>query len=263
MNDLRFEWTVERHLRDKPPAVVDLYRRFVELVESVARSTTRSPRRRSPSRAAGVGLLAPSRPVAPLTGIWTCSGAWRTRGSAVLRPTPSACSCTSFASAHPSNSTRSSPAGCGRRTWSARAAISGSRPTPRPTVACRAVVLPERAGAPGDGCPARPAPAGACPLRLGGALCLVANADQEDWWMTSSIAATTVSEALFRICNGGLATRVGATGQPRPPGLAVIAAYRHVHPLPPGVRGFPVAAVPAGGIAVGAAPQWPSARPAT
>jgi hypothetical protein len=28
------EWTVERHLRDKPPAVVDLYRRFVELVES-------------------------------------------------------------------------------------------------------------------------------------------------------------------------------------------------------------------------------------
>ena len=27
-------WTVERHLRDKPPAVVDLYRRFVELVES-------------------------------------------------------------------------------------------------------------------------------------------------------------------------------------------------------------------------------------
>jgi hypothetical protein len=28
------EWTVERHLRDKPPAVVDLYRRFVKLVES-------------------------------------------------------------------------------------------------------------------------------------------------------------------------------------------------------------------------------------
>jgi hypothetical protein len=28
------EWTVERHLRDKPAAVVDLYRRFVELVDS-------------------------------------------------------------------------------------------------------------------------------------------------------------------------------------------------------------------------------------
>jgi Domain of unknown function (DUF5655) len=28
------EWTVEDHLRDKPPAVVALYRRFVELVEA-------------------------------------------------------------------------------------------------------------------------------------------------------------------------------------------------------------------------------------
>ncbi len=28
------EWTVERHLRDKPAAVVDLYRRFVTLVEA-------------------------------------------------------------------------------------------------------------------------------------------------------------------------------------------------------------------------------------
>jgi hypothetical protein len=27
-------WTVEDHLRGKPPAVVDLYRRFVELVEA-------------------------------------------------------------------------------------------------------------------------------------------------------------------------------------------------------------------------------------
>lgn len=27
------EWTVERHLRDKPEQVVDLYRRFIELVE--------------------------------------------------------------------------------------------------------------------------------------------------------------------------------------------------------------------------------------
>jgi hypothetical protein len=28
------EWTVEDHLRDKPPAVVALYRRFVELVQA-------------------------------------------------------------------------------------------------------------------------------------------------------------------------------------------------------------------------------------
>jgi hypothetical protein len=28
------EWTVEDHLRDKPPAVVGLYRRFVELVQA-------------------------------------------------------------------------------------------------------------------------------------------------------------------------------------------------------------------------------------
>jgi hypothetical protein len=28
------EWTVERHLHDKPDHVVDLYRRFVELVET-------------------------------------------------------------------------------------------------------------------------------------------------------------------------------------------------------------------------------------
>jgi hypothetical protein len=28
------DWTVEDHLRDKPPACVDLYRRFVELVEA-------------------------------------------------------------------------------------------------------------------------------------------------------------------------------------------------------------------------------------
>ena len=28
------EWTVERHLRDKPEQVVDLYRRFIELAEA-------------------------------------------------------------------------------------------------------------------------------------------------------------------------------------------------------------------------------------
>ena len=38
------------------------------------------------------------------------------------------------------------------------------------------------------------------PATSGGTRGLWSNAGQEDWWMTSSIAATTVSGALLRIC---------------------------------------------------------------
>ena len=98
------KWTVEDHLRDKPPAVVALYQRFVELVQACgpfehAVSKTALGFKGSRRGFAGAKPTAHSPQPTALTDIWTCSGGWRTRGSAEPRPTPSAWWCTNSASA--------------------------------------------------------------------------------------------------------------------------------------------------------------------
>src|SRR5215211_5921055 len=127
-------WTVEDHLRDKPAAVVALYRRFVELVQACGPFDYAVSKTGITFKGSRRGFAGAKPKPTALTGTWTCSGAWRTRASAGLRPTPSAWWCTSSASARPSSWMRSSPAGFARPTRSARAntlypgpSLTGSR----------------------------------------------------------------------------------------------------------------------------------------
>jgi hypothetical protein len=84
------EWTVEDHLRDKPPAVVALYQRFVELVQACGPFEYAVSKTAITFKGSRRGFAGAKPTAHGLTGTWTCSGGWRTRGSAGPRPTPSA-----------------------------------------------------------------------------------------------------------------------------------------------------------------------------
>jgi hypothetical protein len=74
-------WTVEDHLRDKPPRFVELYERFVQLVETCGPFTYAVAKTTITFKGSRRGSPVPDPPRVGWSAIWICSDWSRTLGS--------------------------------------------------------------------------------------------------------------------------------------------------------------------------------------
>jgi len=91
------QWTIERHLLGKPPEVIALYHRFIELAQACGPFTYAVSKSAITLMGTRRGFAGASPGKHALSGYLDPTGAWKIPGSPGPAPTPNVCGCTTSA----------------------------------------------------------------------------------------------------------------------------------------------------------------------